>query len=435
MDVGRDGPSQVSSMNSSAAGSPPAPNKVALITYKRRTGSASRMRRTLDTHTSSTKAAETDKGSREPVHRDLFSSKSTCLYDELSTMWKSSSVVRLKRTMAPKRAIGQYFLDLGQADFSHTTCPSCGLVYARGEYTDEKLHTSFHKNQVQGIQFRGWQHERVAIKLSSKGDRIIYVRPGDPTFHLYKVQEVVRVMEQEMDLVPGWLWQQHCKVYLFISASKKIVGCILCEPIKCAFPIVTSHWQNAVHPSQPCAWDMSQRLVPALDVAVDTNPGELKGRDIRGLPSALPLSIEGMNLLGEGQSRNVSGSCRDLELGNFLREKKPSSIELAFGNWKFRREVVQKKRRCVADQEDFGGVVFCSKVAVPAVCGVRGIWVSCSERRKGIASHLLDAMRTTFCFGLTLQTSQCAFSQPTPDGQAFAARYCHNPSFLVYQPQ
>jgi len=34
---------------------------------------------------------------------------------------------------------------------------------------------------------QGWHHERVAIKLSSKGDRIIYVIPGDPTFHLYKV--------------------------------------------------------------------------------------------------------------------------------------------------------------------------------------------------------------------------------------------------------
>jgi hypothetical protein len=135
---------------------------------------------------------------------------------------------------------------------------------------------------------------------------------------------------------------------------------------------------------------MSQRLVPALDVAVDTNPDELQGRDITGLPNALPLPIEGTNLLGEGQSRSVSGSCRELK---FLREKKPSSTELAFGNWKFRREVVHKKRRCVADQEDFGGVVLCSKVTVPAVCGVRGIWVSCSERRKGIASHLLDAMR------------------------------------------
>jgi hypothetical protein len=40
-----------------------------------------------------------------------------------------------------------------------------------------------------------------------------------------------------------------------------------------------------------------------------------------------------------------------------------------------------------------GRVVLCSKTAVPAVCGVRGIWVSCSERRKGIASQLLDAMR------------------------------------------
>jgi hypothetical protein len=34
---------------------------------------------------------------------------------------------------------------------------------------------------------QGWQHERVAAKISSKGDRIIYVVPGDPPRHLYKV--------------------------------------------------------------------------------------------------------------------------------------------------------------------------------------------------------------------------------------------------------
>lgn len=59
-----------------------------------------------------------------------------------------------KRTIAPKRVCGQYFLDLGQADFTHTTCPSCGLVYARGQESDEKLHTAFHKSQLQGIRFK-----------------------------------------------------------------------------------------------------------------------------------------------------------------------------------------------------------------------------------------------------------------------------------------
>ncbi|CAK9872661.1 unnamed protein product [Sphagnum jensenii] len=364
MDIEGDA-SEVSSRNACCS---PGANAV-LITYKRRrTGisATTRMPRVLDSHTTETRGTYEEEESPQPV-LEFSASKSNWLH-ELSTMWKSSSGLS-KRTVAPNRPLGQYFLDLGQRDFSCSTCPSCGLVYARGEETDEKLHASFHRSQLQGIQFRGWQHERVAAKISSKGDRIIYVVPGDPPRHLYKVMEVVRIMEQEMGLVPGWLWQQHCKVYLFISASKKIVGCILCERISNAFPI-----------------------------------------------SAIS---EGGTELGVGKS---------------VRENKTSSSKLTFGNWKFTREVHKKQRR-VADQQGMGRVVLCSKTAVPAVCGVRGIWVSCSERRKGIASQLLDAMRKTFLFGLTLETSQCAFSQPTSDGQAFAARYCCNPTFLVYQPQ
>lgn len=83
--------------------------------------------------------------------------------DRIAPFFKSSSsqVVRKvpfpKRTVAPgptKRVRGQYFLDLGQADFSHTTCSSCGLVYARGLESDEKLHTSFHRSQLKGIHFK-----------------------------------------------------------------------------------------------------------------------------------------------------------------------------------------------------------------------------------------------------------------------------------------
>lgn len=83
--------------------------------------------------------------------------------DRIAPFFKSASsqvvtkVPFLKRTVAPgptKRVRGQYFLDLGQADFSHTTCSSCGLVYARGLESDEKLHTSFHRSQLKGIHFK-----------------------------------------------------------------------------------------------------------------------------------------------------------------------------------------------------------------------------------------------------------------------------------------
>jgi N-acetyltransferase len=61
-----------------------------------------------------------------------------------------------KRTVAPPSAkrSRQYFLDLGQADFTHTTCRTCGLVYARGLEGDEKIHNSFHRSQLKGISFK-----------------------------------------------------------------------------------------------------------------------------------------------------------------------------------------------------------------------------------------------------------------------------------------
>jgi hypothetical protein len=35
--------------------------------------------------------------------------------------------------------------------------------------------------------------------------------------------EVVRIMEQEMGLVPGWLWQQHCKVLILNMESSLLI--------------------------------------------------------------------------------------------------------------------------------------------------------------------------------------------------------------------
>ncbi|CAG8467749.1 12355_t:CDS:10 [Cetraspora pellucida] len=79
-----------------------------------------------------------------------------------------------------------------------------------------------------------------------------------------------------------------------------------------------------------------------------------------------------------------------------------------------------------------GSAVFCFTKPIQAVCGINRIWVSRPHRRKGIATKLLNVVREKFMYGCILKPSDLAFSQPTGDGQAFAAHYTGVMEFLVY---
>ncbi|XP_049613538.1 N-acetyltransferase ESCO2 [Syngnathus scovelli] len=74
----------------------------------------------------------------------------------------------------------------------------------------------------------------------------------------------------------------------------------------------------------------------------------------------------------------------------------------------------------------------CSTVPEKALCGVSRIWVFSLARHKGIASRMLDIVRSTFIYGCLLTKDEIAFSDPTPDGKQFATTYCGTPTFLVY---
>ncbi|KAM9798271.1 LOW QUALITY PROTEIN: N-acetyltransferase ESCO2 [Neosynchiropus ocellatus] len=74
----------------------------------------------------------------------------------------------------------------------------------------------------------------------------------------------------------------------------------------------------------------------------------------------------------------------------------------------------------------------CSTVPEPALCGVSRIWVFSLARRRGIATRMLDTVRSSFSYGSHLAPRELAFSDPTPDGKRFATRYCGTPAFLVY---
>ena len=41
-----------------------------------------------------------------------------------------------------------------QANFICQSCKVCGMTYAPGEETDEKLHTAYHQSLVHGVRFQ-----------------------------------------------------------------------------------------------------------------------------------------------------------------------------------------------------------------------------------------------------------------------------------------
>ncbi|KAF8395463.1 hypothetical protein HHK36_019409 [Tetracentron sinense] len=182
--------------------------------------------------------------------------------------------------------------------------------------------------------------------------------------------KVQEVVEMmEMELGGGWLIQKFCKVYLFIS-SQRIAGCLVAEPIKNAYRILSR--------------------------------------------STAPVS---------------SGDTT-------TKEVRSNSTVLKFGDVNFQREVM-KRVPCVNSPEvpekDLNGAIFCENEPVLALCGIRAIWVTPLNRRKHIASQLLDAARKSFCMGFVLEPSQLAFSQPTSTGKALASSYSGTESFLVYK--
>ncbi|KAJ4928884.1 hypothetical protein JOQ06_004506 [Pogonophryne albipinna] len=74
----------------------------------------------------------------------------------------------------------------------------------------------------------------------------------------------------------------------------------------------------------------------------------------------------------------------------------------------------------------------CSTVPEQALCGISRIWVFSLARRQGIATRMLDTVRSTFVYGSHLTKQEIAFSDPTPDGKQFATKFSNTPTFLVY---
>jgi len=168
-----------------------------------------------------------------------------------------------------------------------------------------------------------------------------------------------------------------CKVFMYISGKKKVIGCVVAERIKQGFQLIPTG------PSPPPE-SANVPTKPKSSSTATTSP-----------PSILPTPA------------NSSSSAY------------PSSLS---------QSILAVNR----DQDTEGSAIFCSTVPEPAICGINRIWVSKLHRRQKIASRLLEAVRDRFIYACRLEKTDLAFSQPTGDGKALAQRYLGNDRFLVY---
>ena len=171
-----------------------------------------------------------------------------------------------------------------------------------------------------------------------------------------------------MDFDPEKL--DSCKVYLYISGKKKVIGCVIAERIKQGFEIMSAAESASLSTTSTSSSASTSTLVSSTDTGSSSSSNNSSAKD------------------KEGGAQGGDGS--------------------------------------------EGSAIFCSTTPQPAICGINRIWVSAHYRRQKIASRLLDAVRDRFIYACKLQKRDLAFSQPTRDGKALARQYLGTDQFLVY---
>ncbi|XP_008517516.1 N-acetyltransferase ESCO2 isoform X4 [Equus przewalskii] len=134
-----------------------------------------------------------------------------------------------------KETKDQLIIDAGQKHFGATMCKSCGMIYTASNPEDEMQHLQHHHRFLEGIK--------------------------------YTVEDVQELVDNELgfqQVVPSC--PNKTKTFLFISDEKRVVGCLIAEPIKQAFRVLSEPTGPESPNSKEChrAWQCSDVPEPAV---------------------------------------------------------------------------------------------------------------------------------------------------------------------------
>ncbi|CAG8595667.1 10092_t:CDS:2 [Ambispora leptoticha] len=132
----------------------------------------------------------------------------------------------------------QLFLELGQKNFGPITCSECKMSYSKGT-EDDLVHDRYHRGVIGGIDYPGYKNEIVIQEFSDKSRVILFTYSRISTHEKRKIREVLEIINSELNSVE--LSEQKlnlCKIFLYITAKKKVVGCIVAEHISQAYRVI-----------------------------------------------------------------------------------------------------------------------------------------------------------------------------------------------------
>ncbi|CAG8607585.1 4926_t:CDS:2, partial [Acaulospora colombiana] len=155
----------------------------------------------------------------------------------------SGNRVTPSTTIETKRRVKEYeqlFLDLGQKSFNTCTCTDCNMSYNRGTIDDEALHAKYHQAIVGGISYKN----EILLQLYPEinGGRVIMLKFNQSNpFEKRKIRQILDVINTELCAVE--LSEERldkCKIYLYVTDKKRVMGCVVAEPISQAYRVVES---------------------------------------------------------------------------------------------------------------------------------------------------------------------------------------------------
>ncbi|XP_053395371.1 N-acetyltransferase ESCO2-like [Mercenaria mercenaria] len=179
----------------------------------------------------------------------------------------SSNNSPLLRYVKSKDNLEQMIIDAGQKKFGATQCEVCGMVYTMSEPADEAMHVKFHQSLLNVLKFPGWKKEHVVQEYMDTGSRVIMVTAESPKYATRKVEEINKVMGEELGFAePTLSFRASYKAFLYVSEDKKIEGCCVVEPINEGYRVLpdTQSSQSAENHPGHRPWCSSDQAEPAV---------------------------------------------------------------------------------------------------------------------------------------------------------------------------
>ncbi|XP_077345345.1 N-acetyltransferase ESCO2 [Lithobates pipiens] len=173
-----------------------------------------------------------------------------------------------KKRDSNKAEEDQLIIDAGQKHFGPVVCSTCGMIYSAASLEDETQHAQYHQRLLESIRYVGWKKERVVAEFWD--GKILMICPDDPKYTLRKAEEVRELVDSELGFQQTHLiFPGKTRTYLFVSNDKKIVGCLIAEPIKQAFRVLPEPVPGVKSPHDDAlerhrAWRCSSDPEPAI---------------------------------------------------------------------------------------------------------------------------------------------------------------------------